>query len=162
MLAMGGLAADPQQGARLAQGALDSGEAAERFGRMAAALGGPRDLLERPAAYLAPAPVVRPVFPARGGVLAGVDCRLVGLAVVELGGGRRTVEDKIDPRVGFTELAAVGETVGPERPLAMVHAATPEAAELAAAQLQAACKVEEAAETRPAVLRRLTSRDPQP
>jgi thymidine phosphorylase len=159
MLAMGGLAPDPRAGEGMAEAALDSGAAAERFGRMVHALGGPADLMERPSAYLARAAVVRPVFPGRPGVLAAVDCRAVGLAVVELGGGRRKLEDRVDPSVGFTEMAAVGDAVGAERPLAMVHAATAEAAEAAGAQLRAACTIAETARAGPAVRLRLTPAD---
>ena len=48
--------------------------------------------------------------------------RAVGLAVVELGGGRARAADAIDPAVGLTELAPVGAEVGPDAPLARVHA----------------------------------------
>ena len=159
MLAMGGLAADAQAGAAMAEAALDSGAAAERFGLMVAALGGPKDFMDRPKAYLAAAQIVRPVLPERPGVLSAVDCRAVGLAVVELGGGRRKLEYKVDPSVGFTEIAAIGDGVGAERPLAMVHAATADAAEAASAQLRAACTISEAGSPGPAVRLRLTPAD---
>ncbi len=159
MLVMGGLAPDAKAGEAMAEAALDSGRAAERFGRMVAALGGPRDFMEHPTAYLARARFVRPVLPARPGVLSAVDCRAVGLAVVGLGGGRRRLEDQVDPAVGFTEIAAIGDSVGAERPLAVVHAATAEAADAASAQLRAACAISDAGKAGPPVRRRLTPAD---
>jgi thymidine phosphorylase len=68
-----------------------------------------------------------------------VDVRAVGLAVVALGGGRVRETDPVDHSVGLTEVAALGEAVGPgARPLALVHAKTDEEAERAAEALRAA------------------------
>ena len=48
--------------------------------------------------------------------------RGVGFAVVALGGGRMRAQDAIDPAVGLSALAGLGEAVGPDRPLGIVHA----------------------------------------
>ena len=117
--------------------ALDSGAAAEVFGRMVAAQGGPTDLIQRPDHYLAPAPVILPVLSAPG-VVSGIDVTALGHAVLALGGGRVRAGEAIDPRVGLTGLAKLGEEVGPDRPLAMVHAADDTAAQIAIAAVQAA------------------------
>ena len=70
--------------------------------------------------------------------------RAVGLAVVELGGGRARAADAIDPAVGLTELAPIGAEVGPDRPLARVHARDAAQAEAAANRLRAAYRLGEA------------------
>jgi thymidine phosphorylase len=134
---------------------LVSGAAAERFAAMVAELGGPADLLEEPDRYLPTAAVRVEVAPASAGVIERVDVRAVGLAVVALGGGRVRESDPVDHSVGLTEVAAPGERVGPgERPLAAVHAASPEAAERCADAIRDAYVVGEAAreEAPPAVL----------
>jgi thymidine phosphorylase len=138
LLALGGLAENATTGRTKAEAALAGGKAAEIFGRMVAALGGPRDLMRNPAAHLKAAPVVKPCFAASRGAIAKIDARAIGVAVVSLGGGRRRAEDKIDHRVGFSEVLGLGEDAGPDRPLAMVHAATESAAEAAMAELRAA------------------------
>ncbi|MEE9210103.1 MAG: thymidine phosphorylase, partial [Kiloniellales bacterium] len=128
------LAPDPVAARGRLEAALDSGAAAERFARMVAALGGPPDLIENPGRHLPAAAVDRPAHPERPGVVVAMDTRRVGLAVVELGGGRRDAGDRIDHGVGLSEVAGLGEAVGPARPLARVHArsvATAEAAEQA-------------------------------
>ncbi len=56
----------------------------------------------------------------RIGTVAGIATRAIGLAVIELGGGRTRPEDAIDPRVGFTDLARPGDRDGL---LGIVHAA---------------------------------------
>ncbi|RYE85932.1 MAG: thymidine phosphorylase, partial [Hyphomicrobiales bacterium] len=67
MLALGGLAADAGEGRRMAEAALGDGRAAEVFGRMVAALGGPADFVERFGAYLPKAEIIRDVGAAAGG-----------------------------------------------------------------------------------------------
>jgi thymidine phosphorylase len=141
-LALAGLAADAAEGRRKAERALASGAAAERFATMAAALGGPPDLLEHPDRHLPAAPHSAPVYPATPGSVQAVDVREVGVAVLELGGGRRREDDAIDYAVGLTDVAGLGEEVGPGgRPLAVVHARDESAARRAAERLRAAFEV---------------------
>jgi thymidine phosphorylase len=108
---------------------------------MVAGLGGPADLVEAPGDHLPAAPVVVPVRPERPGCVAGMDCRAVGLAVTGLGGNRAREDDSVDYAVGLSQVAHVGAEVGPDRPLAMVHARGDAQAEAAAAALRAAFRV---------------------
>jgi thymidine phosphorylase len=117
--------------------ALGSGAAAERFARMCAALGGPRDLVERPD-QLAGAPATRAILPERPGYVAAVDARAVGLAVITLGGGRTRSDDRIDHAVGLTEIAGIGEQVDPHHPLCLCHASDQAGAERAGALIRQA------------------------
>jgi thymidine phosphorylase len=146
LLVLGSLATDTAAARIQLQAALDSGAAAERFARMVAALGGPVDVLERPAAHLAAAPVVVPVPALRAGVLTATHTRAIGLAVVELGGGRYRADDAIDPRVGLSHMQPLGSYLATGEPLAFVHAADRAGAERAIAQLQAACTITDSSE----------------
>lgn len=160
LLTLAGLATDPGRGARLIVEAFESGRAAERFNRMSRALGGPGDIVERFAEILAPAPVIRDIAPADDGVVKAIDARAIGVAVVELGGGRRRIDDRIDPRVGFDRLAGLGAHVSADAPLGRVHAATVEAAEAAARTLRAAYVLGDTAPDVPEpVLRRIGLED---
>jgi thymidine phosphorylase len=138
MLVLGGLAPNEGEARARMDDAIMSGRAAEVFAGMVTALGGPSDLLDKPEAHLARAPIVRAVGPAQPGIVTRIDTRAVGLAVVALGGGRTRPEDAIDHAVGLTELAGLGETVGPDRPLAIVHARDGRGADSAAAAIRAA------------------------
>jgi thymidine phosphorylase len=122
LLCLAGACRDEGQAREHLQHALDSGEAAERFQRMVARLGGPSDMIENHTRHLPRAPVIRPVFLAGEGVVSAIDTRAVGLAVIELGGGRRRADDRIDPAVGITELAGEGDYLDDQRPLAFIHA----------------------------------------
>ncbi|WP_075216372.1 thymidine phosphorylase [Mongoliimonas terrestris] len=156
MLVLGGLAPDVAAGRTAIATAFSSGRAAAVFARMVAALGGPADLLERPEAYLARAPVVRPVHADAAGAIAAIDTRAIGVAVVALGGGRTRPEDAIDPSVGFTNLAGLGTVVDGERPLGLVHAASEAAADAASAALRAAYRIGPPATPGPLVIDRIT------
>ncbi len=136
--------------------AFTSGRAADIFARMVAALGGPSDLVDAPDRHLAAAPVVIPVQPDTPGTVAAIDTRAIGVAVVALGGGRTRAADAIDPAVGFTALAGLGQTVGSDHPLGLVHARTKAQAEAAAAALRLAYRVGEAAPRGPVVIERIT------
>jgi thymidine phosphorylase len=142
VLALAGVDADPRA-------ALYDGSAADRLARMVFSLGGPADLLERPEAYLAAAPVARPVRPpdGEGGTVTAHATRALGLAVIALGGGRRAEGDAIDHRVGLSAIAGPGTEVGPgpdDRPLAVVPARTEAEAEAGAAAVRAAITVDPA------------------
>ena len=115
--------------------ALDSGRAAEVFGRMVAAQGGPADFMDRPEAYLTAAPVIRPV-PAPHGFVERIDTTALGHAVIALGGGRLRAGQPIDHRVGLSALRRRGEAS--EGQLALVHAATEAGAEAAITAVQRA------------------------
>lgn len=141
MLVLGGLAADIADGTARLEAARDSGRAADVFGRMVAALGGPTDLIERHEMHLPASSVVRPVPAGAAGTVEAVATREIGLAVIALGGGRTRPQDGIDVAVGFTALARPGDAIGPDRPLGIVHARDDAAADRAEAALRAAYRI---------------------
>ncbi|BAL97909.1 thymidine phosphorylase [Rubrivivax gelatinosus] len=143
LLVLGGLQADEPAALAAARRALASGAAAERFAAMVAGLGGPGDVLKN--ARLASAPVIAEVPAPRDGVVAAIDARALGYAIVELGGGRRRGGDAIDPRVGLDEMVALGETRRAGEPLARVHAADEAGAARAVAAVQAAVTLADSA-----------------
>jgi thymidine phosphorylase len=155
VLALGGLADTPENGRAKAEAMLAGGKPAEIFGRMVAALGGPADFVEHAERHLKAAPVRRPCFAEHARLISRIDARAIGIAVVHLGGGRRRAEDGIDPRVGFTDVLGIGEETAPDRPLAMIHAATESDAEAAADVLRQAFTIGGDAAAGPVVLETL-------
>jgi thymidine phosphorylase len=142
MLLQARLVASASAGECLARDALSSGRAMETFARMVHALGGPADFCERPLGYLPQAPVTLDVAAPAGGYLAACDARALGLAVVDLGGGRRKVSDAIDHRVGLSDLVPLGSSVAEGQPIARVHAASQSEAEQAARTVLASYRIE--------------------
>ncbi len=141
MLLVGGLCRTAPEAMSRIETALSSGRAAEIFARMVTALGGPSDLLDRPDVHLAKAPVSKPCLPAQAGRIAAIDTRAIGVALIELGGGRLRAQDKIDHRVGFSEFRGLGEEVGPQQPICTVHAVNDAAWARAAAAVRAAVRL---------------------
>ncbi len=149
MLLLAKKALSPLEAERSVQAALSSGAAAERFARMAAALGGPADLLERPERHFSRAGTVAPVPAPRSGYVSKIDARALGLCVVSLGGGRRAADGKIDPSVGLSEIMGKGAFVESGAPLCLIHAADPESAAAAAQTIVKAYAIEEEAPRAP-------------
>ena len=136
---------------------LADGSAADRFERMVAALGGPSDLIMRVDEYLPHPAVALPVTP-RAGRIARMDVREIGVAVMGLGGGRRRTEDEIDPLVGLSAMRSLGDEVGPDAPICLVHARDDASAQAAAARILGAVEVaDEAPAPGPIVARRMTA-----
>ena len=159
-LQIGGLAADEAAALARVDAVLASGAALEHFAKMVAALGGPADFCDRPASYLPSAPVQREVPALRDGWVQAHATRDIGLAVVELGGGRRKASDAIDHRVGFSAVVSIGQRVARGQPLARVHAASDEAAAQAVAALQRCIVIGDVAPAAtPLVLARITEED---
>jgi thymidine phosphorylase len=142
MLLLTGIEENPDRALDRCDKAVTSGQAAERFDEMCAALGGPAGFIAGYDKHLAKAPVTRPVHAA--GYLAAIDVRAVGNAIIELGGGRRQVGEALDLSVGFSDVAGIGTLLDSETPLAVVHAASDDAAALAAKLLLDACTTQEA------------------
>jgi pyrimidine-nucleoside phosphorylase len=103
------------------EAALASGAGLEVFRRLVEAQGGNPHVVEDPA-LLPQAPVQAVHVAPADGVVAAVHPRPVGLGVIELGGGRRRVEDAVDPAVGFVITARPGQAVRRGEPLATIHA----------------------------------------
>jgi thymidine phosphorylase len=134
---------------------LTSGAAAERFGRMVAALGGPADFTERWRDHLPQAPVILDVPVETSGHVAAIDGRAMGMAVVRMGGGRLKGGDPIDPAVGLTRVARLGTRVATGEPLFRLHARDAASAEAARAAILAAITIGEAPAPRPLVHERI-------
>ncbi|MFD2237906.1 thymidine phosphorylase [Aureimonas populi] len=154
MLALVGLASDPSDGLRKAGAALDDGRAADIFGRMVHALGGPADFVERMDEHLPRADLVRPIEADVAGTVAGVDTRALGLAVVALGGGRTRPQDAVDHAVGLAGLAGLGATLEKGEPFCTVHARDEEGFRRAEEFVRRAYTFGQAPGPRPAVIDR--------
>jgi thymidine phosphorylase len=157
MLLRGKLARTAKSAREKLQAALDSGAAAEKFEQMVVALGGPKKFLADPWRHMDRAPFEVAVAPERAGTVTGVDTRAIGMVVVALGGGRTRPQDPVDHAVGLTRLAGLGDDVGPDRPLAVVHARTKAQVAEATKLLRAAYRLGgKPAKSQPPVLDRIT------
>jgi pyrimidine-nucleoside phosphorylase len=96
------------------EGHVASGAGREALARIVAAQGGDLEAA-RP---LAPAAEVEA---SEDGFVTAIDAATLGLALIELGGGRKRRSDAVDFSVGFEMLVRVGDHVEKGQPLLRVH-----------------------------------------
>jgi len=150
-----GLAMSADEARMKLERSLASGKAAEIFAEMVAALGGPKDFIKTPEKHLRTAPIIRPVYSDVEGSVTTIATRELGLAVIELGGGRRRADDKIDHAVGLDQLLGKNFISDMNTPLCMIHASDEASFERAAQIVKAAYHVGDGTESWPPILERV-------
>ena len=157
LLLSAGLAASLEKGKQQLANTITSGAAAEQFAKMLALLGGPKDFIERPDHYMKAASIIRPVYADDEGAVCKIETRQLGLAVIELGGGRLRADDKIDHAVGLRNLLGKNFRADMNTPLCMIHAQDEASFERAAKIVLAAYTVGDVVQETPAVIERISA-----
>lgn len=132
--------------------AIASGTAAEKFGAMVYAMGGPVHFVEDWARFLPEAPVIREVAAPASGTVSAIDGEVLGLTVVALGGGRQVETDVVNPAVGLSDVVSIGDRVTKGQPLARIHAARESQADEAEQAVRAAITLGDGPATAPALV----------
>ena len=122
---------------------LDDGRALARFARLVERQGGDPDVTVR-TGILPEAPHRVTWESPRDGFVTRADAYEIGVAAVELGAGRRRIEDDVDPAVGIELFARRGEPVIRGQPVAEIHARSADAAESMIRRLRGAFEFGEA------------------
>jgi len=157
MLIVGGVTADRIEARGMLEAIVHSGRALARFREMTVAQGGDVAMIDDPS-RLPAAPVQVEYRAARSGVVAQVEPRRVGHAIVALGGGRARTDDTVDPAVGIVVPAKPGDRVTAGQVLATVHARDAESAARALAALGEAIFIADTGTLTPLISHRV-SRD---
>ena len=131
-------------GRKRLQHAIDSGAALEKLIEVAVAQGGDPSVIEHPD-LLPRAPHEAVIEAARDGVVTRADALTIGTAATRLGAGRDRKEDDIDPGVGITLEAKVGDVVVAGQPLARVRYTDPARWEAQRSLLTSAWEIDDAA-----------------
>jgi len=109
-----------EEGRKLAERMISSGEAREKFKQCIRLQGGDERVIDEP--DLLPKAVSKVDVSSNGdGVLVATNCEQFGIALAMLGGGRETKEDRIDHAVGIEFHKRIGERVEKGEPLATIH-----------------------------------------
>jgi pyrimidine-nucleoside phosphorylase len=149
MLRVGG-ESDAKSRRRVEEG-WSSGRGLERFAAMIQEHGGDPRVTEDPS-RLPRAASTRKVEAREDGWIQSVDARAVGDLVVDLGGGRRRAEDRIDPRVGIEFFCATGAQVKAGQPLAEIHLPETGSAEEFEERLQESIRIDSEPPSRGAII----------
>jgi pyrimidine-nucleoside phosphorylase len=142
--------------ARLEQ-SVAGGQALETFAKVIEAQGGNPAVIEDPS-ILPQAGAVEVYRAPRAGVVNAVEPRRIGEAILELGGGRRTMDDVIDPAVGFVVTVKPGDRVREAEPIASVFARDAEGIAAGTAALREAIVLADGGRLTPLITHRVTSR----
>lgn len=116
MLHLAGRAPSPEDGAKMADNILRSGDAYRAWIKIVEAQGGDPSVFEDPGKHHTPA--VSEVFRAdRDGYLVSVDCKQVGWAIQHLGAGRAHPGDPVSAHAGLESHIKLGQHVTSGQPL---------------------------------------------
>ncbi len=121
MLMVAGVETDRRAAWTRLEESVSSGKALETLARVIEAQGGNPALIEDPG-ILPQAQAVEVFRTETGGCVSAVEPKTIGRAIVEMGGGRQTIDDAIDPSVGFVITVKPGDEVTVNQPLASVFA----------------------------------------
>ena len=121
MLVLGRRAPGLESGRRMAEAAISSGAALEKFRVLVRAQGGDVSFVDDPSKF-PKAKFIEVVKADRSGTLSRVHARVIGEAAVALGAGRERKSDPVDHTVGFIIHHKVGEWVEKKQPLFTIHA----------------------------------------
>ncbi len=128
MLLLGDKAATAEEGVARARRALDDGAALRVFQQLIAAQGGPPDF---DGAGLSEAPVQIAVTAPADGYIRRVDALALGVLARDLGAGRATKSDAIDPAVGLIVHRKAGDRIRRGDVLVTLHTGQRDASTLA-------------------------------
>lgn len=157
-LVSGKLAPDTQSAQTQLLNVLDNGKALEYFARMVHQQGGAANFVEQFEQALPKAAVIKPLFAPQSGIICKMDTRQIGVAVIQLGGGRRIASDSIDYSVGFDDILPLGSTVDTQTPLVTIHAKSEQDWQQAAQAYLAALEIgQEKPEARPMVYEQISA-----
>ena len=101
---------------------LDNGKAAEKFEMMVNALGGSRSFLSTYEVELSHNMYAEDINLGKSGWIKEIKTRELGLLLIELGGGRKQADDKINYHVGYENVLGVGSVIETSTPAIKVLA----------------------------------------
>jgi pyrimidine-nucleoside phosphorylase len=158
MLLAAGVAPTASDALRRVEEALGSGKARETFRGLIEAQGGNPGVVDDPG-LLPQAEAVEIYESPKSGTVARVEPRRLGQAVVEMGGGRRTLGATIDHSVGFVVTVKPGSQVSQGEPIASVFARDAAGIALGFDALSAAIEFGSPGEIPALISQRLTAAD---
>jgi pyrimidine-nucleoside phosphorylase len=156
MLLVGGVDTDRAAARARLERAVRDGRALETLARVIEAQGGNPAVVEDPG-VLPQASAVEVYAAAEDGLVAWVEPRAIGEAIVAMGGGRRVVTDNVDPSVGFVITVKPGDRVERGQPIASVFARDADGIALGMDALRRAIVVGDHAAPLPLVSHRITA-----
>ena len=131
VLIMMKIASDVKHANSLIFKALNSGKAAEIFEKMVFSLGGSKRILDSYKKELPKSKLTEDMYLPYEGFIKKIDCKKIGYALIELGGGRKNENDFLDYSVGFDSFLSIGNYVNNNTPVCRIHSSSKDRLEIA-------------------------------
>jgi pyrimidine-nucleoside phosphorylase len=156
MLLMAGISKDHDSALSLLERKLQDGSAWRKFQEMVSYQGGRLDIFDKPD-RMPKAPVIQQLKAPMNGYVESFETEGIGRLIVDMGGGRKTKEDTIDPLVGFIFRKKIGEKVNAGETLVEIHARDNAQAAQAASRLSKLVKLGSERVEAPALIKKRLS-----
>ena len=152
MIYLGGKASSINEGKKVAQALIDNGKAFEKFVEMVKLQNGNVRYIENPEKY-PKSKVIKKIIAKENGYVKEIDNFSIGMCALELGAGRKTKEDKIDPKAGIVFNAKIGEFINKGDVLAELHSSSQNKVENVSQKLYNAITLSEKRVKKPALIK---------
>jgi len=123
MIFLGKKASSLKEGIKISQQLIANGKAYEKFLEIIEIQGGDVSYIEKPEKY-PKSKIVEKIRSKADGYLSAINNFEIGMAALELGAGRITKEDKIDPKAGIIFFAKIGDFIKKGDILAELHSSS--------------------------------------
>lgn len=120
MIHLGGKAENIEEGIEISKELIANGKAYDKFLEIVKLQGGDDTHLKNPEGYPKPK-FIEKVYAERDGYLEAIDTYQLGICSLDLGAGRMTKEDEIDPKAGIIFYPELGDKIKKGDLLAELH-----------------------------------------
>jgi pyrimidine-nucleoside phosphorylase len=120
MIYLGNKASSVKEGIEISKEMITSGKAFDKFLQIVKLQGGDINLLKNPERY-PKSKIIEIITAEKDGYLNGIDNYQLGMISLQLGAGRLTKEDKIDPKAGIIFYPKIGNKVKRGEIIAELH-----------------------------------------
>lgn len=121
MIYLGGKAGSIKEGVEISKEQIDNGKAFEKFVQMVKLQGGNTKFILNPEKY-PKSKIIKKIKAEKSGYIKSIDNYQIGMAALELGAGRKTKTDKIDPKAGIIFKIKLGDKIKKGEVIAELHA----------------------------------------
>ncbi len=108
-----------EDGTKISESLISDGKALDKFREIVKAQGGDISFIDNPGKYTDPKHNQQ-VISQKSGYISAIDTYEIGMSSIELGAGRKTMEDKIDHKAGIILRLKVGDKIKKGEPVAQL------------------------------------------
>ena len=123
MIFLGGKASSIEDGIEISKSLIDNGKALDKFYEIVKCQGGNTKFIDKPEKY-PKSRVMDFVISDRDGYIDKMDNFKIGMAALELGAGRKTLDDGIDYKAGIIFRKKIGDPIRKKEVIAELHSSS--------------------------------------